>query len=88
MWYFIIALIFLALEIATVAVLVRVDYKKRGRGIDLDDVFENFFPLLLVLSIGAVVWPLLTLIIVLVVIFNLFLKEPFENLTDWLSEKL
>lgn len=88
MWYWIIALIFLALEIAAIAVLVGINNRRDNRGLDLDEVFENFGPVALVLLIGALVWPLITLVLVFVVIFNLFLKESFNKFVDWCSEKL
>lgn len=88
MWYWIIALIFLALEIAAVAVLVGINNRRSNRGLDLDEVFENLGPVVLVLLLGALVWPLITLILVFVVIFNLFLKESFNKFVDWCSEKL
>lgn len=88
MWYFITALIFLALEIAAIAVLVGINNRRENRGLDLDEVMDNFGPVVLVLLIGALVWPLITLILVFVVIFNLFLKESFNKFVDWCSEKL
>lgn len=88
MWYWIIALIFLALEIAAIAVLVGINNRRDNRGLDLDEVFENFGPVALVLLIGALVWPLITLVLIFVVIFNLFLKESFNKFVDWCSEKL
>lgn len=88
MWYWIIALIFLALEIAAIAVLVGINNRRKNRGLDLDEVFENLGPVVLVLLLGALVWPLITLILVFVVIFNLFLKESFNKFVDWCSEKL
>lgn len=88
MWYWIIALIFLALEIAAIAVLVGINNRRDNRGLDLDEVFEYFGPVALVLLIGALVWPLITLVLVFVVIFNLFLKESFNKFVDWCSEKL
>ena len=88
MWYFITALIFLALEIAAVAVLVGINYRRDNRGLDLDEVMDNFGPVALVLLLGAIVWPLITLILVFVIIFNLFLKESFDKFVDWCSEKL
>ena len=88
MWYWIIALIFLALEIAAVAVLVGINNRRENRGLDLDEVMSNFGPVALVLLLGALIWPLLTLVIVFVIIFNLFLKESFNKFVDWCSEKL
>ena len=88
MWYLITALIFLALEIAAVAVLVGINHRRDNRGLDLDEVFANFGPVALVLLIGALIWPLITLVLVFVVIFNLFLKESFNKFVDWCSEKL
>lgn len=88
MWYFITALIFLALEIAAVAVLVGINNRRENRGLDLDEVMDNFGPVVLVLLLGALVWPLITLVLIFVVIFNLFLKESFNKFVDWCSEKL
>lgn len=88
MWYLITALIILALEIAAVAVLVGINHRRDNRGLDLDEVMDNFGPVVLVLLIGALVWPLITLVLVFVVIFNLFLKESFNKFVDWCSEKL
>ena len=88
MWYFITALIFLALEIAAVAVLVGINYRRDNRGLDLDEVMDNFGPVVLVLLIGALVWPLLTLVILFVILYNLFLKDVFNKIVDWIDEHL
>lgn len=88
MWYFITALIFLALEIATVAVLVGINHRRDNRGLDLDEVMDNFGPVVLVLLIGALVWPLLTLVILFVILYNLFLKDVFNKIVDWIDEHL
>lgn len=88
MWYWIVALICLALEIAAIAVLVGINNRRSNRGLDLDEVFENFGPVALVLLLGAVAWPLLTLIILFVILYNLFLKDVFNKIVDWIDEHL
>ena len=88
MWYFITALIFLALEIAAVAVLVGINNRRDNRGLDLDEIMDNFGPVVLVLLIGALVWPLLTLVILFVILYNLFLKDVFNKIVDWIDEHL
>ena len=88
MWYFITALIFLALEIAAIAVLVGINNRRSNRGLDLDEVMDNFGPVVLVLLIGALVWPLLTLVILFVILYNLFLKDVFNKIVDWIDEHL
>lgn len=88
MWYWIVALIFLALEIAAVAVLVGINNRRNNRGLDLDEVFENFGPVALVLVLGAVAWPLITLIILFVILYNIFLKDVFNKIVDWIDEHL
>lgn len=88
MWYWIIALIFLALEIAAVAVLVGINNRRSNRGLDLDEVMDNFGPVVLVLLIGALAWPLLTLVILFVILYNLFLKDVFNKIVDWIDEHL
>lgn len=88
MWYLITALIFLALEIAAVAVLVGINNRRNNRGLDLDEVMGNFGPVALVLVLGAVVWPLLTLVILFVILYNLFLKDIFNKIVDWIDEHL
>ena len=88
MWYFITALIFLALEIAAIAVLVGINNRRSNRGLDLDEVMDNFGPVVIVLLIGALVWPLLTLVILFVILYNLFLKDVFNKIVDWIDEHL
>ena len=88
MWYLITAFIFLALEIAAVAVLVGINNRRDNRGLDLDEVMDNFGPVALVLLLGAVVWPLLTLVILFVILYNLFLKDVFNKIVDWIDEHL
>ena len=88
MWYFITALIFLALEIAAVAVLVGINNRRDNRGLDLDEIMDNFGPVVLVLLIGALVWPLVTLVILFVILYNLFLKDVFNKIVDWIDEHL
>lgn len=88
MWYWIIALICLALEIAAIAVLVGINNRRSNRGLDLDEVMDNIGPVILVLLIGALVWPLLTLVILFVILYNLFLKDVFNKIVDWIDEHL
>lgn len=88
MWYWIIALICLALEIAAIAVLVGINNRRSNRGLDLDEVMDNIGPVVLVLLIGALVWPLLTLVILFVILYNLFLKDVFNKIVDWIDEHL
>lgn len=88
MWYLITALIFLALEIAAVAVLVGINHRRDNRGLDLDEIFENFGPVAVVLLLGAIAWPLLTLVILFVILYNIFLKDAFNKIVDWIDERL
>ena len=88
MWYFITALIFLALEIAAIAVLVGINNRRENRGLDLDEVMDNFGPVVLVLVLGAVAWPLLTLVILFVILYSIFLKDVFNKIVDRIDERL
>lgn len=88
MWYWVIALIFLALEIAAVAVLVGINNRRENRGLDLDEIMDNFGPVALVLLLGAVAWPLLTLVILFIILYNIFLKDVFNKIVDWIDERL
>lgn len=88
MWYLIIALIVWALGIAFVSVLVVADNKRLDRHNTMDDLVEYALPILMITFLTAMIWPLTVLIILLIIVFMLFLKEPFDKLTTWLSEKL
>lgn len=88
MWYWIIALIFFALEIAFVAVVWRAYDVKNELTTDLDDVLENLPIVLGLTAIGALVWPLIVAIISLIILFNLFLKNTFNKIVNWLAEHL
>lgn len=88
MLYLIIALIVWALGIAFVSVLVAADNKRLDRHNTLDDLVEVALPILMVTFVAAMIWPLTVLIILLIIVFMLFLKEPFNKLVTWLSEKL
>lgn len=88
MWYLITALIILALEIAAVVVLVGINHRRDNRGLDLDEIMDNFGPVALVLLLGSVAWPLLTLVILFIILYNIFLKDAFNKIVDWIDERL
>lgn len=88
MWYLITALIILALEIAAVAILVGINHRRDNRGLDLDEIMDNFGPVALVLLLGAVAWPLLTLVILFIILYNIFLKDVFNKIVDQIDERL
>lgn len=88
MWYLIIALIFFALELAAIAVIWRAYDVKNELTTDLDDVLEVLPIILLFTIVGALVWPLLTLAIIFIIIFNLYLKDTFDKIVDWITEHL
>lgn len=86
MWYLICVLVFFALEIATIAVIWRAFDVKSEVTTDLDDVLEVLPILLLFTMVGALVWPLVITIGVFIIIFNLFLKNTFNKIVNWLAE--
>lgn len=88
MWYFITALIFQALELAAIAVFWRVCDIKDGTVTKPNEILE-VIPAILGLSfMGALVWPLITLIIIFAVLFNLYLKDIFNKIVNWVNERL
>ena len=88
MWYWIIALIFFALELAAIAVIWRVCDIKNGVTTEPSDVFEVLHIILGFTLIGALVWPLVTLVVIFIILFNLYLKDIFDKIVDWVNEHL
>lgn len=88
MWYFIGALIFFALELAAIAVIWRVCDVKNEVTTELSDVFEVLHIILGFSLVGALVWPLVTLVIIFIILFNLYLKDTFDKIVNWINEHM
>lgn len=88
MWYWIIALIFFALILAAIAVIWRICDIRNETTTDVEDVLEVIHIILLLSVVGAVLWPLLTLIILFIVLYNIFLKDVFNKIVDWINDRI
>lgn len=79
MWYFIIGVI-----VALCVFILLKAYNKKAPSYSEIETFGIIF----FTGISIFAWPLAILIIVGIFLYKRFLKENFDKLTDWLSEKL
>lgn len=88
MWYWIIALIFFALEIAVIAVIWKAYDIKNECTTSIEDIFECLPVVLGLAAIGAFIWPLIATIFILIVLFDLFFRRTFNKIANWLADNL